>query len=90
MKTLKKKCFSWITMSVNMSIADEVKKYADPLDAESDGFMPEAVKLQLLLSKEEDMKEALNHFQKMNLLKPVLDSQAIQSISSKMKMKMIL
>nr|SVE83691.1 EOG090X078Z [Daphnia pulex] len=60
--------------------ADEVKKYADPLYAESDGFMPEAVKLQLLLSKEEDMKEALNHFQKMNLLKPVLDSQAIQNV----------
>jgi len=70
-----------------MLVADEVKKYADPLYAESDGFMPEAVKLQLLLSKEEDMKEALNHFQKMNLLKPVLDSQAIQSINRNIKIK---
>lgn len=58
--------------------ADEVKKYADPLYTESNGFIPEAVKLQLLLSKEEDIKEALIHFQKINLLKPILDSQAIQ------------
>ena len=42
-----------------MLVADEVKKYADPLYAESDGFMPVAVKLQLLLSKEEDIKKAL-------------------------------
>ena len=56
-----------------MLVADEVKKYADPLYAESDGFMPVAVKLQLLLSKEEDIKKALNDFHKMNVLKPVLD-----------------
>ena len=66
-----------------MLVADEVKKYADPLYAESDGFMPVAVKLQLLLSKEEDIKKALNDFHKINVLKPVLDSQAIQSMNKK-------
>nr|CAH0104410.1 unnamed protein product [Daphnia galeata] len=67
-------------VSAALKRADEVKKYADPLYAESDGFMPVAVKLQLLLSKEEDIKKALNDFHKMNVLKPVLDSQAIQNV----------
>ncbi|XP_057368684.1 uncharacterized protein LOC130689760 [Daphnia carinata] len=60
--------------------ADEVKKYADPLFAECDGFVSDNVKLQLLHSKEGDIKDALGHLQKLNAIKSVLDSQAIKDV----------
>ncbi|KZS07238.1 Dynactin subunit 3 [Daphnia magna] len=60
--------------------ADEVKKYADPLFAESDGLISENVKLQLLYSKEGEIKDALGHLQKLNIIKSVLDSQAIKDV----------
>lgn len=35
------------------------------------------MKFQLVISKEKEIKEAVDHFQKLNVLKSVLDSQAI-------------
>lgn len=63
-----------------MFSADEVKKYADPLFAESDELISENVKLQLLYSKEGEIKDALGHLQKLNTIKSVLDSQAIKDV----------
>ncbi|KAI9558471.1 hypothetical protein GHT06_015258 [Daphnia sinensis] len=60
--------------------ADEIKKFADPLFAESDGVISENVKLQLLHSKEGEIKEALGNLQKLNGIKSVLDSQAIKDV----------
>lgn len=59
---------------------DEVQKYADPLYAESEIFVSEAVQLQLVMSKEKELKEAFDSFQNVKMLKTVLDSQAIQGI----------
>lgn len=70
-----------------MFSADEVKKYADPLFAESDGLISENVKLQLLYSKEGEIKDALGHLQKLNIIKSVLDSQAIKGALKKKKKK---
>lgn len=63
-----------------LCVVDEVQKYADPLYAESEIFLSEVVQLQLVVSKEKELKEALDNFQKLKTLKTVLDSQAIQGI----------
>ena len=63
-----------------LCVVDEVQKYADPLYAESEIFLSDAVQLQLVVSKEKELKEALDNFQKLKTLKTVLDSQAIQGI----------
>lgn len=60
-----------------------MQKYADPLYAESELFVSEAVQLQLVISKEKELKEALDNFEKLKMLKVVLDSQAFQGITQK-------
>ena len=57
---------------------DDIEKFCDPLYAESDVFVPEDVKYQLILSEEDKLKEALNQFEKLESLKPILDSQAFR------------
>lgn len=52
-------------------------KYGDPQYLESDSMTLEPVLQQLLISKEEEVKEGLEHYQKLKELKTVLDSQAI-------------
>lgn len=44
--------------------------------------MPEDVKYQLILSEEDKLQEALDQFEKMESLKPILDSQAFQGNNS--------
>ena len=58
-------------------VADEVVKYGNPQYLESDSMTLEPVLQQLLISKEEEVKEGLEHYQKLKELKTVLDSQAI-------------
>jgi len=63
-----------------MKKAEDIRKLCDPLYAESDNLVPEAVKFQLLQAEEEKMKEALGGLQKIESLKSVLDSQPIQGV----------
>lgn len=46
--------------------------------AETDVFVPEDVKYQLILSEEDKLKEALKQYEQLESLKSVLDSQAIR------------
>ena len=54
-----------------------MEKYSDPFYAESDTFIPDAVKYQLVSSEEQKLQDALEQFEKLDGLKHVLDSQAI-------------
>lgn len=63
-----------------MKRVDDIEKFCDPLYAESDVFVPEDVKYQLILSEEDKLKEALNQFEKLESLKPILDSQAFRDV----------
>jgi len=67
--------------SAVMKRVDDIEKFCDPLYAESDIFVPEDVKYQLILSEEDKLQEALDQFEKMESLKPILDSQAFQDVS---------
>lgn len=58
--------------------ADEIMKYSDPLYLESDALTLEPIQHQLLLSKEDELKEGLEQLKKLQKLTNVLDSQAIQ------------
>lgn len=67
-------------MATVMKRVEEIDKYCDPLYAESDAFVPEDVKYQLIVSEEEKLREALSMYEKLESLKPVLDSQAFQEV----------
>ena len=57
---------------------EDINKFCDPLYSESDVFIPEDVKYQLIVSEEDKLKEALTQYEKLESLKPVLDSEAFQ------------
>lgn len=63
-----------------MCTADEIGKYTDPMYMDSENFMPDSVKFQVVAAKEKELKNSLELFQKLNTIKPVLDSHAIQGI----------
>jgi hypothetical protein len=55
-------------------------KYSDPLCInEPEECIPNTVKYQLILSEEENLKEALDQLKSLEMLKHLLDSQPIQS-----------
>lgn len=59
---------------------EEITKVSDPLFTETDSLIPKQVKLQMVLSKEEELKEMENQMKSLDLLKTVLDSQPIQGL----------
>jgi len=67
-------------ISAVMKRVDDIEKYCDPLYAETDVFVPEDVKYQLILSEEDKLKEALKQYEQLESLKSVLDSQAIRDV----------
>jgi len=67
-------------MSAVMKRVEDINKFCDPLYSESDVFIPEDVKYQLIVSEEDKLKEALTQYEKLESLKPVLDSEAFQDV----------
>lgn len=62
-------------------IVGDVLKYSDPLLNESEVFIPNSVKYQLVISEEDNLKNALDQLEKLETLKvdSLLDSTPIQS-----------
>jgi len=69
-------------VSVAMKRVEEITKVSDPLFTETDSLIPKQVKLQMVLSKEEELKEMENQMKSLDLLKTVLDSQPIQDVEN--------
>ena len=75
-----KKVFMIMFLNISLFLVGDILKYSDPLCFnESEALIPNAVKYQLILSEEENLKEALDHLKNLEILKSVLDSQPIKS-----------